>query len=117
MYFQGNKEFQATWLPRNLQALLKGSTSCPSYSQLQGTKLIIPMHDAQVLEHAIYDCEERCRSLQKEGVSAQQSVSEARQQAAVLREQQLPTERALQQQMRRVHALEGLRLQDIQVWQ
>ncbi|WIA16708.1 hypothetical protein OEZ85_013363 [Tetradesmus obliquus] len=68
----------------------------------------------KVLEHAVCDCEERCKQLLQEALTAQQQEREARTELAVAREQQAAAQRALQQQTQRLLAAERMRLADLQ---
>lgn len=69
----------------------------------------------QVLEHAVCDCEERCKQLLEEALTAQQQEREARSELAAAREQQAAAQRALQQQTQRLLAAERMRLADLRV--
>lgn len=61
------------------------------------------------------DGESRCQQLQRDALSAAGSERATRQALGRAHEQAAAAERALQQQTRRLRALEGMRLQDIQV--
>lgn len=69
----------------------------------------------KVLEHAVEDGEARCLALRRDAAAAADAERRARQAAAGAHEAAGAAERALQQQTRRLHALEGMRLQDVQV--
>ncbi len=69
----------------------------------------------KVLEHSVQDSEARCQSLQRDALAAANAERGARQALTAAHEQAGLAERALQQQTRRLHALEALRLQDIRV--
>jgi hypothetical protein len=68
-----------------------------------------------VLEHAVQDSEARCKQLQRDVLAAADAERAARHALAAAHEQAGLAERALQQQTRRLQALEGMRLQDLQV--
>jgi hypothetical protein len=69
----------------------------------------------QVLEHAVCDCEDRCKQLVADALAAQQQEREARTELAAAREQQAAAQRALQQQTQRLLAAERMRLADLRV--
>lgn len=69
----------------------------------------------KMLEHAVDDGEERCEALRREALLAAEAERAARRAAADAHEAAAMAERALQQQTRRLHALEGMRLQDVRV--
>jgi len=60
----------------------------------------------QVLEQAVYDCEQRCKQLLAATLAAQQQEQQVRQSLAVAREQAAAAERAVQQQTQRLLAVE-----------
>jgi hypothetical protein len=68
-----------------------------------------------VLERSVEDGEARCQQLAADTLSAAGAERAARAALAAAREGAAAAERALQQQTRRLHALEGIRLQDVQV--
>lgn len=69
----------------------------------------------QVLEASVRDTEDRCAALQRDALACADSERRARASLAAARGEAAAAERALQQQTRRLQALEGLRLQDVQV--
>jgi signal transduction histidine kinase len=100
---------------RQLQGL--GKELCPSLVVLKGILyvLLLPARCLQVLEHAVCDCEDRCKQLTADALTAQQQERETRCELAAAREQQAAAQRALQQQTQRLLAAERMRLADLRV--
>jgi len=69
----------------------------------------------QVLEQAVYDCEQRCKHLLADALAAQQQEQQLRQALAIAQEQAAAAERAVQQQTQRLLVVEKMRLGDLQV--
>jgi hypothetical protein len=69
----------------------------------------------QVLEHAVVDCEQRCKQLLADSLAAAAAEREARASLAGAREAQAAAERGLQQQTQRLLAAERMRLADLKV--
>jgi len=85
---------------------------CQSTSKLTAQSNISSL---QVLEHSVNEGEAQCKALQRDTLAAADAERIARQALAAAHEQAGLAERALQQQTRRLHTLEGMRLQDITV--